>query len=114
MAALFAVAALSTGQAQEMTQVSARPIPGGIELDGGNGPRQYLCQKDKMVGQIQQSTKTYRMVGKYLTVDFGEHLGFEAHDQVRPLLPSQVRLTCTGGKIKVKVGNDIQIEGGEE
>lgn len=100
--------------AQSM-QVTAKLIPGGIELDGGNGPKQFFCEKDKMVGKIKQGTRTFNMTGHYLSIDFGEHLSFEAYDKPRQTLaPDEVRLTCTKGEITVKVGSNIDIQDQED
>ena len=107
--AVFILLFNGTAQAQ-LLEVTARLIPGGIELDGGSGPKQFFCEKDRMVGTLKSGGKTYRMTGAFLSIDFGEHLSFEAYDKPRPrLLPAEVRLTCKDGEITVKAGNDIDV-----
>jgi hypothetical protein len=111
-----ALLTLPAAQAQSAVQVSVRPIQGGVELDGGSGPKQFVCAGDLVTSVLNVSGRKLSTRGKHLTLTMDladQHLSFETHDQKRPLAPNQVRLTCAKGVMKSQAGRDIEVVEGE-
>lgn len=110
-AVLALVALAGTAQAAE-TVVTARLVPGGIELDGSSGPKTYLCIKERMTAQIAYNGKNLTFAGKYLSILFNDSgVSFNSSDKELPRLASnEVRLTCKAGKVSAKAGADIVLE----
>lgn len=113
--ALLAALLLPAASAQEVW-VSARLIPGGIELDAGSGPKAYLCVKDRMTAKLVSGSKTLTFAGKYLSVMFNDNgVSFNSSDRELPrLAPNEVRLSCKAGVVTARAGADIRFEAPED
>lgn len=97
--------------AQDM-RVSVKPMKHGVILNAGSGDKQFVCVKGEVTHELQISGRKVTTKGKFLTITFDledQHLSMEAHNQVRPLLTNQVRLTCVQEELQVKVGSAIDV-----
>lgn len=98
--------------AQDMA-VSVRPVSHGVILNAGSGDKKFLCVKGEVTHELNLSGRKVMTKGKFLTVTFDledQHLSMEAHDQVRPLLTNQVRMTCAkNDEVQVKVGSLVEV-----
>lgn len=117
LATLLLCTALSPALAQTESVsgvvVLASPIPGGLRLDAGSGPRDFTCNQGRVHHLLKVGTRQIDTSGKYLVLTWQDesHFSMEAADGLLPLQDGQVRLWCdTKGHLQAKMGDAIRFQ----
>lgn len=111
--AFLCLVAPAMALAQSDLVVTSKPLPKGIQLDAGSGPKDFICVKGKITHKVNLAGRIVNTSGTFLILTFDlqdQHLSMEVHNQQRPLRTNQVRLTCDKkDQVQVKVGSEIEL-----